>query len=700
MIRREKRDGGIALLTLHTDGPLNTLTRAFNEAFLACVDEVLADPDVTGIVITSDKDGFAAGGDLDELRAATTPADIVAIVAPFLAALRKLETGGKPVVAALNGTALGGGFELALACHRRIAADRPDAQFGLPEAGLGLMPGAGGTQRLPRLIGLKAAADLILVGKTLDAAAALKAGLVDAVVPASDLISQATAWIAANPAPSQPYDRKGYELPGLDPNSQKGRQFFAGAWARVRAANAATNEAAIAILYALHHGLERTLDAGIAIETRQFARLAVSAGARNRMRSLHYGPKAARPAIRPDGSLRRIAVVGGGQMGTGIAFAAARAGLSVVLIDVSRQKADESLARIAAIADRQVTRGRLTDDERNALAARVEASDGYDAAGDADIAMEAVFERVDIKLQVLKNLEAVLRPDVTIASNTSTIPIATLAAAVKDPSRVIGMHFFAPVETMKLLEIIRAAETSEKAHRDAIMLAAMLRKTVLTVNDGLGFYTSRIVSSLSSEAMTLLAEGVLPQVMDNLMKTSGFAIGPVTLAELTKIPLLKDILTSMSGPDSPRSMDGSKAVDALSRLEAAGRVGRQTGQGIYDYSDDGADPWPGLAAMFPPPTQPIPADDVRARLLNTQSLEAVRTLEDGVLADPLAGDMAAVLGWGYPAHLGGPFAYIDTVGAAAFVAQSQALAETYGRRFDPPVLLLDKAARGGRFHPL
>lgn len=700
MIRREKRDGGIVLLTIDTASPVNALARAFNEAFLACVEDVLADAGVTGIIITSDKDAFAAGGDLDELRAAATPADIIAIVTPFLTVLRKLETSGKPVVAALNGTALGGGFELALACHRRIAADRADAQFGLPEAGLGLMPGAGGTQRLPRLIGLKAAADLILAGKTLDPSAALAAGLIDAVVPAGELIAQAQAWIAANPAPSQPYDRKGYELPGLDPNSQKGRQFFAGTWARMRAASAATNEAAFAILYALHHGLERTLDAGIAIETRQFARLATSAGARNRMRSLHYGPKAGRPAVKSDGSLRKIAVVGGGQMGAGIAFSAARAGLAVALIDVSREKANESLASITALADRQVTRGRLDPAQRDALVGRVQASDGYEAAPDADIAMEAVFERIDVKHEVLARLDAVLRPDITIASNTSTIPIATLASAVRDRSRVIGMHFFAPVETMKLLEIIRSAETSEKAHRDATMLAAALRKTVLSVNDGLGFYTSRIVSSLSSEAMTLLAEGVPPQLMDNLMKTSGFAIGPVTLAELTKIPLLKDILTSMSGPGSPRSMDGSKAVDALTRLAAAGRVGRQTGQGIYDYSDDGAEPWPGLASMFPPPAQSIAIDDVRARLLNTQSLEAVRTLEDGVLADPLAGDMAAVLGWGYPAHLGGPFAYIDTVGAAAFVAQSQALADSYGRRFEPPALLLDKARRGGRFHAL
>jgi 3-hydroxyacyl-CoA dehydrogenase/enoyl-CoA hydratase/3-hydroxybutyryl-CoA epimerase len=699
MIRRETLDGGVALLTLDTPGSVNTLTRAFNEAFQALVEEVLADEAVTGIVVTSAKDGFAAGGDLDELRTAKTPADIVAVVTPFLAALRRLETCGKPVVAALNGTALGGGYELALGCHHRIAAERPDALFGLPEAGLGLMPGAGGTQRLPRLIGLQAAADLILPGRTLDTAAALKAGLVDAVVPAGDLLSAARAWIAANPQPAQPWDRKGWTLPGLDPNTPKGRHFFTAAWARIRAASAATNEAATAILHVLHHGLERTLDAGIAVETRRFARLAVSPGAKNRMRSLHYGPRAARPSVKPDGSLRRIAVVGGGQMGTGIAFTAARAGLSVVLVEMSRDKADEAQGRVAALAERQVSRGRLTPDQAAALVARVEATDGYDACAEADMAIEAVFERPDVKHDVLRRLEAALRPGATIASNTSTIPIASLATALAEPSRLVGMHFFAPVETMKLLEIVRAAGTSDAAWRDAVMLAAILRKTVLTVNDGLGFYTSRVVSSLSSEGMTLVAEGVAPQVLDNLMTTAGFAIGPATLADLTKIPLLKDILISMSGPGAPISMDGSKAVAALSALETAGRVGRSTRQGLFDYLDDGVAPWAGLDDLFPA-GDPVPLDDVRARLLVTQSLEAVRALEDGVLADPLAGDTAAVLGWGYPAHLGGPFAYVDTVGAAELVAQARALAQRYGARFAPPALLEAMAERGERFHAL
>lgn len=697
MIRREDLGDGVALLVIDTPGSVNTLTRAFNEAFLTEVETVLSDDAVAGVVITSAKDGFAAGGDLDELRAARTPAEVVATVSPFLAALRRLETSGKPVVAALNGTALGGGYELALGCHRRIAADRPDALFGLPEAGLGLMPGAGGTQRLPRLIGMKAAAELILGARTLATGAALEAGLIDAVVPAAELVSQAKAWAIANPAPSQPWDRKGWELPGLDPNTVKGRNFMTASWARMRARAAATDASGTAILHVLHHGLERTLDAGIAIETRQFARLAASPEAKNRMRSIHYGPRAARPSVKPDGSLKTLAVVGGGQMGTGIAFSAARASLEVVLIEVSRLAADQARDRIAKLAERQVSRGRLAETERSALMARVTATEGYDAAAKADMAIEAVFERTDVKHDVLRKLETAMRPGTAIASNTSTIPIASLASALSDRSRLVGMHFFAPVEVMKLLEIVRASETSDAATRHAVMLAAILRKTVVTVNDGLGFYTSRVVSSLSGEGMTLLSEGVAPQVMDNLMTTSGFAIGPATLADLTKIPLLKDILTSMSGPGAPKSLEGSTAVDALVKLEAAGRTGRPDGRGIYDYSADGNEPWPGLDGLFPP-DELVPDEDVRDRLLVTQSLEAVRALEDGVLTDPLAGDMAAVLGWGYPAHLGGPFAFVDTMGAEAFVARAHALSERYGARFEPPALLVDMANRGERFH--
>lgn len=700
MITTSKLDGGIVRLDISTPGPVNTLSKAFNIEFAAAVDALLGDAEVTGIIITSSKDDFAVGGNLDELRAARTPEAVAEIVDPFTAALRRLETGGKPVVAALNGTALGGGYELALGCHHRIAADRKDAQFGLPEAGLGLMPGGGGTQRLPRLIGLAAAADLILRGKTLGTAEALAAGLIDQVVPAEELIEAAVRWIEANPKAAQPWDQRGYVLPGDDPNSQKGRMFFAGAWAKTRQRSSGTDGAAFAILYALHHGLERTIDPAIAIERRQFIRLAASAEAKNRIRSGFYGPRAARPTP-PAGvgdAIRTLGVVGGGTMGNGIAFAAARAGLTVRLIDVSEDKARESFDRIAAIAARQVERGRMSTEARDELISRIGTGADFAALADADFVIEAVFERLDVKHDVLTKVAAAVKPGVTIASNTSTIPIGRLAQPLANRGRAIGMHFFAPVETMKLLEIVHGAESSEKARGEAQFIAKLLQKTPIVVNDGLGFYTSRIVSSLSSEAMTLVAEGVAPQLIDNVMLDIGFAIGPVTLAELTKLPLLRDIMASMSGEGSPVSMRASRAIEALDRLIAAGREGKLAGRGIYDYTADGPTLWAGLQELFPP-TKLDPAI-VRQRLLNTQSLEAVRALEDGTVTDPLTADMAAVTGWGYPIHLGGPFACIDTIGVRNFVEQCRALEGRFGERFAVPALLEKMASDGATFHSL
>lgn len=700
MIRTEIRPEGVAVLTIDTPGTQNTLDLAFNAAFEEEVARLLANEAVKGLVITSAKDSFAAGGDLQQLLSVKSPARAGAIVAPFLAALRKLETGGKPVAAALNGTALGGGFELALAAHRRIAADRPDAEFGLPEITLGLMPGGGGTQRLPRLIGIEKAADLILAGSRLKVKEALAAGLIDDVVSPGELIEAAVRWVASKPTAAQPWDAPGFKLRGFEPNDLAGRRFFASRWAKLRARAGDHDDAASMVLHVLHHGLERTFDAGIEIEKRQFAKLASSPYAKNKMRTLFYGVRAARP--RPSAgagaSIRKLGVVGGGTMGSGIAFAAARAGLSVTLIDISPEKAAASLGRVGNIAKKLVARGRMNEKTGDEVLGRVSAAADYAALEGADFVVEAVFERLDVKHDVYRKLEAVLRPEVTIASNTSSIRIAELAKALSNPARMIGMHFFAPVETMKLLEVIRMPETSGKAFDQAQHIAALMNKTQIVVKDGLGFYTSRLVSSLSSEAMTLLAEGVPPQIIDNAMVNAGFAIGPVTLAELTKLPLLRDIMISMSGEGSPQSMKGSRAVEALEKLVGAGRTGRDAGKGIYDYDQDAARLWRGLSALFPASDTPLGFDLVRRRLLNTQSLEAARALEDGTIGDPLAADVAAVLGWNYPAHLGGPLAYIDTVGVKEFVAESEALAREFGERFMPPALLRRMAASGETFH--
>ncbi len=698
----EKLEGGIARLVIATEGSVNTLSTATNIEFARIVEELTTDAAVTGIIITSSKGDFAVGGNLDELRAARTPAEVAAIIDPSLKAFRRLETSGKPVVAALNGTALGGGYEIALACHRRIAADRPDAQFGLPEAGLGLMPGAGGTQRLPRMIGIAPAAELILKGRTLGVQDALKAGLVDEVVAPEKLTEAAAAWIRANPQASQPWDRKGFVLPGDDPQSQRGRHWFIGQWAKVRQRAAGTDEGAIAILYALHHGVERMLDAGIAIERRHFIRLASAPAAKNRIRNTFFAPKAARPNP-PAGAgdaIRTVGVIGGGTMGNGIAFSAARAGTEVVLVELDEARAADAAARIGKIAERQVSRGRMSEADAKALLAKVDTTADYAKLARADFVVEAVFERLDVKHDVYRKAEAVLAAGVTIASNTSSIPIARLAAGLKDPARMVGMHFFAPVETMRLLEIIVAPETSERAKSEALRVANALKKSVIVVRDGLGFYTSRMVSSLSSEAMTLLAEGVAPQVIDNVMVDQGFAVGPATLAELTKLPLLKDIMISMSGDGMPISMKGGRAVEALTKLVDAGREGKAAGKGIYDHTEAGPKAWRGLAALFPPRGPAADGETVRRRLLYTQSLEAVRALEDGTVDDPVTADLAAVTGWGYPSHLGGPFALIDMLGADEFVARAEALEAAFGERFAVPGKLRDMAAKGERFHAL
>jgi 3-hydroxyacyl-CoA dehydrogenase/enoyl-CoA hydratase/3-hydroxybutyryl-CoA epimerase len=702
VITVEKLEGGIARLVIATDGSVNTLSTATNREFARVVEELVSDAAVTGIVITSSKSDFAVGGNLDELRAARTPAEVAAIIDPSLKAFRRLELAGKPVVAALNGTALGGGYEIALACHRRIAADRPDAQFGLPEAGLGLMPGAGGTQRLPRMIGVAAAAELILKGRTMGVQDALKAGLVDEVVAPEQLMGAAIAWIRANPQASQPWDRKGFAIPGDDPQSGKARNWMIGQWAKMRARAGETDAGATAILYALHHGVERSIDAGIAIERRHFIRLASAPEAKNRIRNTFFAPKAARPNP-PKGAgdgIRTVGVIGGGTMGNGIAFSSARAGYGVVLIDLDEAKAAASKDRIAKIVERQVSRSRMSEGDGKALLAKIVTTSDYASLAQADFVIEAVFERLDVKHDVYRKAEVVLRPEVTIASNTSSIPIVQLAAGLKDAGRMVGMHFFAPVETMKLLEIIVADKTSETARGEALRIAKELKKSVIVVRDGLGFYTSRMVSSLSSEAMTLLAEGVAPQVIDNVMVDHGFAIGPATLAELTKLPLLKDIMISMSSEGMPQSMKGGRAVEALGKLVDAGREGKAGGKGIYDYDEAGPKTWQGLAGLFPPRQPALDGETVRRRLLYTQSLEAVRALEDGTVDDPVTADLAAVTGWGYPSHLGGPFALIDTMGAAEFVARAEALERTFGERFAVPRRLRDMAAKNETFHAL
>ena len=702
MIVQKDLGDGVALLALSSPGPVNTLGSGVNRDLAGRLDVLLADSTVKGIVIGSEKTDFAAGADITELVKVQTPAEGAALVGPMLQTMRRMETGGKPIVAAMTGTALGGGLELALACHRRIAANNPKAVFGLPEITLGLMPGAGGTQRLPRLIGLSVAAPLILEGKRLGVADALKAGLVDEVVAVDALLEAAKAWILSGPEPTQPWDRADYALLGFDVRSPEGRSFFQAAWTRLRKRPAA-DPAARAILTALRHGLGRPFDAGVAVETHWFAKLAASHEAKAKIRTGFFGVNdtramKARPAEIPPARLEKLAVLGGGLMGRGIAHVAAAAGLEVVLLDVSQDQADKAKAEIGKAAGREFERGRSTNSADDILG-RIHATIAYTDCAAADAVIEAVFERTEVKKGVLQQVSAVVAPDALIASNTSSLPIGGLAQFVSHPERMIGMHFFSPVERMPLVEVVRGAATSDAALARALDLLKRLRKTPIVVGDGLGFYTSRVVTTYSTEAFNLLAEGVSPAVIDHVTTRAGFGLGAMSLTELSTFPLLKDIFTSMRGDGNRISDRGGKALETVEKLLALGRTGKASGKGVYTYAADGSrEVWSELAAHFPPTADITPAT-VRKRLLDVQSLEAARTLEDGVLARPIDGDVGAVIGWGYPAGLGGPFSYIDRLGAAAFVAECDALAERFGGRFEAPQLLRSMAAKGERFYP-
>jgi 3-hydroxyacyl-CoA dehydrogenase/enoyl-CoA hydratase/3-hydroxybutyryl-CoA epimerase len=695
----------VALLVFDSPGPVNTLGAADNVEFSGLIDRLMADEQVKGIVLTSEKRDFLAGGDLDQLHRVETPADAIAIVTPFLKAIRKLETGGKPVVAALNGTALGGGLELALACHRRIAADVASARFGLPEDTLGLMPGGGGTQRLPRLIGIAAAAPLLLEGKRLKPADALAARIIDAVVPPEKLREEAKAWVLANPNAAQPWDVKGFKLPGFAPQSAEGRMFFMGSWTRLHKRSASCDLASEAILQVLHHGLERSLDAGIAIETRHFARLAASPDAKAKIRTLFVGTTDAkamkmRPKDVPQTKPARVAVIGGGVMGRGIAYVAAQSGLQVDLIDVSDEVAAKSRQSIAKNAERDAERGRLRGGSHADVIGRIHATSDYGGIAKSDLVVEAVFERPDLKRDVLKRAAAVARPGTPIASNTSSIPIAELASAISDPSCMIGLHFFSPVERMPLVEVVRTDATSDATLARALDFLKAIDKTPVVVRDGLGFFTSRVVTTYSSETMNLLAEGVSPQLIDNAAVNAGFALGPVSLCDMVTMPLLKDIFASMRGDGNRVADRGSVARETVGKLADAGRVGKIKGNGVYTYNGEARDPWDGLAACLGTSSSPLDEATVRERLLYVQSLEAIRTLEEGIVARPIDADLAAVLGWGYPAHLGGVFSYVDRIGAAPFARRAAEYANRFGGRFAPPAMLIEMAKDNRRFHAL
>ncbi|MEV4816328.1 3-hydroxyacyl-CoA dehydrogenase NAD-binding domain-containing protein [Micromonospora tulbaghiae] len=710
-IRWEHGDDGIVLLTLdHPGRSANVMNAEFGASLTATVDRLEAQRDrITGVIVTSAKKTFFAGGDLETL-VRLTPADAEASAADAAAlkhAVRRLETLGRPVVAAINGSALGGGLELALGCHHRVVLDDPAVEIGFPEVTLGLLPGCGGVVRTVRLLGVTAAlTDWLLRGQRRRPQDALAHGLVDEIAADRDaLMAAARDWIAAHPDATQPYDRKGYRMPGGTPSSPGLATQLPAMPALLRKQlKGAPYPAPRNILAAAVEGAQVDLDTAFAIEGRYFTELATGQIAKNMIKALFFDLQTARSraAGGDHEPVRSVAVVGAGMMGAAIAYVCARAGMRVVLKDVTAEGAARGKAYSAGLLDKAVARGRTTPAERDEFLARIHATgDVADLAG-VDLVIEAVFEDPALKHKVYAEIEQVA-PDALIASNTSTLPITLLAEGVSRPEEFVGLHFFSPVDKMPLVEVIRGERTDETTLGRALGVVRRLRKTPIVVNDSRGFFTSRVIGTFTNEGVAMLAEGIPAATIEQASSQAGYPAPVLALMDELTLTLPRKIrqetaaaTVAAGGTWTPHAADA--VIDRM--IDECGRTGRSGGAGFYDYRDGKrAGLWPGLREQFGGTNLDTPFEDLKERMLFIEAIESVRCLDEGVLTSVADANVGSILGIGYPSWTGGVLQYVNQYdgGLPGFVARARVLAERYGERFDPPPLLTAMAERGERF---
>jgi 3-hydroxyacyl-CoA dehydrogenase/enoyl-CoA hydratase/3-hydroxybutyryl-CoA epimerase len=716
----------IALVTWNAPGrTMNVIDPTATQELSAIVEQIATDAAVKGTIITSGKEAFCAGADLAILETLSrTFAEVAAAQGEEAAnarffeesrkwslLCRRIETCGKPWVAAINGTAVGGGFELALACHYRVAADSPKTRLGLPEIKVGLFPGAGGTQRVARIMQPADALQFLLKGDqiSVDRAKALK--LIDAVVPAGDLIRTAKNWIATNPTAQAPWDIEGFKLPGGPVQSKAGVAVFTPANAIYRRETYDNYPAGRAIMQVVYEGLQLPMDQALRVESRYFAKILRSPEAAAMIRSLFVSLQdinkgARRPVAVPRQTFKKIGVLGAGFMGGGIAYVSALAGLDVVLVDRDPETAEKGKAHSQALMEEQVKRGRASVAERDALLARIEPTADYVALKGCDLVIEAVFEDRKVKEEVIGRAQNVIGEQTIFGSNTSTLPITSLSAAFKDRARFIGIHFFSPVERMNLVEIILGKDTGEAALAGALDYVRAIRKTPIVVNDSRGFYTSRVVGTYLREGHLMLSEGVAAAMIENVGRMAGMPVGPLALNDEVAVDLAWKILKATEADLGADAVDARQKALLEEMVEKRGRMGRKNGKGFYDYPQSGPKRlWPGLADLQPKKLDPdtISVSELKQRLLVIQALETARCIEEGVVTDVREADVGSILGFGFAPFTGGTISYIDGMGTKAFVALCGDFAKRYGARFKPPKLLLDMAKKNetfyGRFPP-
>jgi 3-hydroxyacyl-CoA dehydrogenase/enoyl-CoA hydratase/3-hydroxybutyryl-CoA epimerase len=725
-IRYERGDDGIVVLTL--DDPeqsANTMNAAYAASMAAAVERLEAErEDITGVIITSAKKTFFAGGDLHDLRRATKDdaPEVAAGVREIKAQLRRLEKLGKPVVAAINGSALGGGLEICLACHHRVCVDDPSVQLGLPEVGLGLLPGGGGVVRTVRLLGIvNGLMQVLLQGQRHRPGKAKEIGLVDELVATrEELIPAAKAWIAANPDAMQPWDREGYKIPGGAPSHPALAQNLPAFPANLRKQLKGANyPAPHHIMAAAVEGAQVDIDNAFEIEGRYFVDLVTSQVAKNMIQAFFFDLQRVNgDRGRPQGAepyrARKAVVLGAGMMGAAIAYVCARAGIEVVLKDVSLEAAQ----RGKQYSEQLVAKGKGDQ----ALLDRIHpTADAADAAG-ADLVIEAVFEDPKVKAQVFAEVEPYLAPGALLGSNTSTLPITGLAAASARPADFIGLHFFSPVDKMPLLEIIKGEQTSEETLSRALDVAKQIKKTPIVVNDSRGFFTSRVIGTFINEGIAMLLEGVPAPTIEQASSQAGYPAPVLQLSDELNLNLMRKIRETTKAelaaegvtlPEHP----AAQVVDRL--LDEFGRGGKLAGAGFYDYADGKRTQlWPGLAQAFPPVADPstISLRDLEERMLFAEAIEAVKCLDEGVIESVADANIGSIFGIGFPGWTGGVLQYINGYdggepddsrrgrgaspdgerrqGVRGFVARARELSERYGERFTPPQSLVEKAERG------
>ncbi|MEV4385220.1 3-hydroxyacyl-CoA dehydrogenase NAD-binding domain-containing protein [Micromonospora sp. NPDC049580] len=703
-IRYDRSADGIVTLTLDDpDQSANTMNRAYAASMSAVLDRLEAEDDLAGVIVTSAKSTFFAGGDLPEMiRATRADAPALAdLLGTIKRDLRRLETLGRPVVAAVNGSALGGGLEIALACHHRIALDAPDSRLGLPEVTLGLLPGAGGVTRTVRMLGLAGAlTTVLLTGRRMRPADALAAGIVNEVVATeAEMLDRARAWIAANPHPAQPWDRPDYRMPGGTPASRSlAAQLPAFPATLRKQLKGARLPAPEAILATAVEGAQVDLDTAFTVETRHLIGLLTGQVAKNMIGAFFFDLKAvnggaARPAVDVP-PVRRVAVLGAGMMGAGIAYACASAGLDVVVRDVSPEAAGRAREHAERLLARRVRKGRATEADARAVLDRITTTDQVDALAGCDAVIEAVFEDPALKQAVFAEVLPVLAPGALLASNTSTLPITQLAAGVDRPADFIGMHFFSPVDRMPLLEIVVGERTGDAALARAFDLGRRIGKTPIVVNDGRGFFTSRVIGRFIDEAVGMVADGVPAASVEQAALQAGYPTGPLALADEVSLTLIQRIRRQFeAASEEYLPLPAHRLVDEL--VDAYDRPGRAAGRGFYSY-DDGVRGrlWTGLADLVTDAGQAVPFTDLQERMLFAEALDALRCLDEGVLRTETDANIGSIFGIGFPAWTGGVIRYVRQYagGPAGFAARAAELAERYGDRFTPPADLADRLA--------